>query len=77
MGVHDVEALALEAPAQIAPGAQVAARAAGGEGVQLDVEAVDALQRADLVAHEAAQRGAGGGGVHVRDDERAHGGCGH
>ena len=60
--VDDVEALAREAAPEVARGAGVAARPAGGEGVQLDVEVVDAPQRLDLVAHEAAERGRAGEG---------------
>jgi hypothetical protein len=45
---------------------------AGRELVQLDVEPVDAPQRGDLVADEAAALGVRGVGKHVRDDERAH-----
>ena len=71
--VHDVEALAGVAAAQVARGAQIGARTTRSERMHADVEAVDALQREDLVAHEVAQRGAGGRRVHVRDDERAHG----
>ena len=72
VGVDDVEAPALEAAPQVARGADVRLRAAGVEGVQLDVEAVDALQRLDLVADESAQRRPRRGGIHVGDDERAH-----
>ena len=70
--VDDVEALALEAPLEVARGADVGRGAAGIERVQLDVEVVDAPQRLDLVADESAQRRPGRGGVHVGDDERAH-----
>ena len=46
--------------------------AARRELVQLDLEPVEAPQRADLVAHEAPALGMGGVGEHVGDDERAH-----
>ena len=63
MGVDDVEALG-EAAAQVDACAQERART-GRELVQLDVEAVEATQRADLVAHEAPALGVRGVGKHV------------
>ena len=73
VGMDDVEALAPEAPLERARGLHVGLGAAGGEGVQLDVEVADAPQGLDLIADEATERRPLRGGVHVRDDERAHG----
>ena len=48
---------------------------AGRKLVELDVEAGQAPQRGDLVAHEAAALWVRGVGEHVREDERAHVPC--
>jgi len=72
VAVDDVKCLPGVEAAQVASGTQVAAHAAGREGVDLHVEVGDPLQLAHLIAHEAAQRRPGCGGIHVRDDERAH-----
>jgi hypothetical protein len=69
--MDDVEALAAVPAAQGARGPQVAARR---EGEDLDLDAVELAQRVDLVAHEAPERGLGGRGPHVRDDQGTHSG---
>ena len=70
--VDDVVAGAVPAArAQGGRRAQVAART-GGEGEHVELDVVAPAQRRHLVAHEAAERRPGGGGPHVRDDERAH-----
>ena len=71
VGVDDVEALAPMAAAQSARGAQIAARR---EGEDLDLDPVELAQGVDLVAHEAPERGLGGRGPHVRDDQGTHSG---
>ena len=58
-------------------GAEVGQRGAGGEGGHVDLDAVEAPQRVDLVADEGAEGGVGRRGPHVRHDERAQGGADH
>ena len=73
MGVDDVEALAPVAAAQLPGGAHERALA-GRELVQLHTSTPSMrAQRVDLVAHEPPPLGMGPVGLHVRDDERAHG----
>ena len=58
--------------AQVDEGLGERARA-GGELEQLDLDIVELAQCGDLVADEAPELGTALVGLHVGDDERAHG----
>jgi len=81
VGMDDVEAITGKAPvpsrspaeqtAQVDGGAPQRA-APGSELIELDLQLVQAPQRGDLIAHEAAALGMGGVREHVGDHEGAH-----